>query len=148
VRLRLALLAALAAAALPACSRDLGPEATYRTLVRAVAERDADAAWALLAPDSQAWLAERARRAAAAGPGVVTPDPRALLLGHASLGARPPASIEVVRPGADRAVLRVEAPDAPAVEVTLVRDGGRWRVELPRSGAAGGGSPAPRAGPG
>jgi hypothetical protein len=102
VRLRLALLAALAAALLPACSRDLGPEATYRALVRAVAERDGDAAWALLAPDSQAWLAERARRAAAAGPGVVTPDPRALLLGDASLGARPPTSIEVVRPGAAR----------------------------------------------
>jgi hypothetical protein len=134
VRPRLALLAAIAAALLPACSRELGPEATYRSLVRAVAERDGDAAWPLLASGTQAWLAERARLAAAVAPGVVSPDPRVLLLGDASLGARPPASIEVARAAADRAVLRVEAPGAPAAEVTLVREGGRWRFDLPRPG--------------
>jgi hypothetical protein len=146
VRLRPVALAALAAL-VPACSRDLGPEATYRALVRAVAERDGDAAWALLGSGSQAWLGERARRTAAAGPGVVSPDPRALLLGDASLGVRPPTSIDVARGGTDRTVLRVEVAGAPAVEVSLVREGGRWRVELPRPGG-GGGAPASRAGPG
>ena len=129
-----AALAALAAA-VPGCAPDPGPEATYRALVRAVAERDADAAWELLSADSRAWLAERARRAAAAAPGVASADPRALLLGDASLGAPPPRVLERVRADGARAALRVEAPGAPPAEVALVREGGRWRVELPRPAA-------------
>jgi hypothetical protein len=126
--------AALLVALAPACSRDLGPEATYRALARAVSDRDGDEAWALLSSASQKWLQERARRAAAAVPGVVTPNARQLLVGDAALGARPPTSIEVARHEGDRVILRVQAPGAAPGEVTLVREGGRWRVELPEPG--------------
>jgi hypothetical protein len=127
----LAALAASLIAFLPACQRDLPPDATYRALVRAAAERDETAAWNLLSSATQKRLEERARVAAAAAPGVVPASARSMLVGDASLGARPPSSITGVEVGPDRAVLRVEAPDSPTRDVVLVREGGAWRVELP-----------------
>jgi hypothetical protein len=121
-------LAALAAAALllpVACTRDLGPEATYRALTRAVADRDEGAAWALLSRSTQRWLENRAREAARAAPGVVAPGARQLLLGDAALTVAPPSVIELVRN---------DGKGAPA-EVELVREGGAWKVDIgpPRS---------------
>jgi len=133
-RLALASRAALAAAlvaVLPACQRDLPPDATYRALVRAAAERDEAAAWNLLSSATKKRLEERARVAAAAAPGVVPASARSMLVGDASLGVRPPSSITGVEAGPDRAVLRVEAPDSPTRDVVLVREGGAWRVDLP-----------------
>jgi hypothetical protein len=127
----LAALAASLIAFLPACQRDLPPDATYRALVRAAAERDETAAWNLLSSATQKRLEERARVAAAAAPGVVPASARSMLVGDASLGVRPPSSITGVEAGPDRAVLRVEAPDSPTRDVVLVREGGAWRVELP-----------------
>ncbi len=130
-RAALAALAAALVAVLPACQRDLPPDATYRALVRAAAERDETAAWNLLSSATQKRLEERARVAAAAAPGVVPASARSMLVGDASLGVRPPSSITGVEVGPDRAVLRVEAPDSPTRDVVLVREGGAWRVELP-----------------
>ena len=133
-RLALASRAALATAlvaVLPACQRDLPPDATYRALVRAAAERDEAAAWNLLSSATKKRLEERARVAAAAAPGVVPASARSMLVGDASLGVRPPSSITGVEAGPDRAVLRVEAPDSPSRDVVLVREGGAWRVDLP-----------------
>jgi hypothetical protein len=133
----LPVLAAAVLAALPGCGRDLPPDGTYRALVRAMADRDADAAWALLSVESQRWLQERARSAADAGPGVVSSSARQLLVGDASLGAPAPRSIEVVSASAERAVLRVEGRAGAPQDVTLVREGGRWKVEIPRPAAGG-----------
>jgi hypothetical protein len=126
-----AALAAALVAVLPACQRDLPPDATYRALVRAAAERDEAAAWNLLSSATKKRLEERARVAAAAAPGVVPASARSMLVGDASLGVRPPSSITGVEAGPDRAVLRVEAPDSPSRDVVLVREGGAWRVDLP-----------------
>jgi hypothetical protein len=126
-----AALAAALIAVLPACQRDLPPDATYRALVRAVADRDEAAAWSLLSVATQERLTARARTAAAAAPGVVPPNARAMLVGDAALGVRPPSSIEVTGTGPDRRVLRVEAPGSPPADVVLVREGGAWRVDLP-----------------
>jgi hypothetical protein len=128
---RRALAAVLLLAALPACQPDRPPDATYRALVRAMAERDEEAAWALLSRATRQRLEERARVAADAAPGVVAPNARALLAGDAPLAVRPPRSITVVEAGATRAVLRVEAPGAPPADVVLVREDGAWRVDLP-----------------
>ncbi len=114
----------------PACARDLGPEAAYRSFLKAVAERDADKAWNLLSRASQKRLDERARAAAARAPGVVPPSGRQLLLGDAALQARPVAAVALVSQTDQRAVLRVEIQGTPPREVTLVHEG-RWRVELP-----------------
>jgi hypothetical protein len=126
-------LAALAAAALllpVACSRELGPEATYRALSRAVADRDEDAAWALLSRGSQRWLEARAKEAARVAPGVVSPSARQLLLGDAALTAVPPSVIEVARSDGKVAVLRVQSPGGAPAEVELVREGGAWKVAI------------------
>ncbi len=125
---RLFLLSLLALS--PACARDLGPEAAYRSFLKAVADRDADKAWNLLSRASQKRLDERARAAAARAPGVVPPSGRQLLLGDAALQARPVATVAMVSQTDQRAVLRVEIQGAPPREVTLVHEG-HWRVELP-----------------
>lgn len=130
-------LAVLLAFALGGCSRDLGPEASYRALARAVAERDADKAWSLLSSGSQKRLDALAREAAARAPGVVPASGRQLLLGDASLASRKIASLELVDSSGDRALLRVAAEGLPPREVQLVREGGRWRVELPEPDSAG-----------
>jgi hypothetical protein len=126
-----ATLASLLVAVLPACQRDLPPDATYRALVRAVADRDEAAAWDLLSSATRKRLEERARVAAAAAPGVVPPSARAMLVGDAAVAVRPPSSITVGEATPERAVLRVEAPGSPARDVVLVREGGAWRVDLP-----------------
>jgi hypothetical protein len=127
----LALALSLALAGAPACQVDRPPDATYRALVRAMAERDEEAAWALLSRATRQRLEERAKVAAAAAPGVVAPSARALLAGDAPLAVRPPRSITVVESGLTRAVLRVEAPGAPPADVVLVREDGAWKVDLP-----------------
>ena len=118
-------------ALLPGCAREQGPEAVYRALVRAVAEREADKAWPLLSTASQKRLDARAREAAARAPGVVPASGRALLLGDAALASPAVKSVEVRSQDAERAVLRVEEEGRPPREVLLVREGSRWRVELP-----------------
>ncbi len=126
----LVLLLALLAAA-PACQRDLPPDAAYRALVRAMADRDEEAAWELLSAGTQARLVERAKVAAAAAPGVVTAGARAMLAGDAPLAVLPPTSIVVLQAGPEKAVLRVEAPGSGPRDVLLLRERGGWRVDLP-----------------
>jgi hypothetical protein len=138
-------LAALAAAALllpAACTRDLGPEATYRALTRAVADRDEGAAWALLSRGTQRWLETRAREAARTAPGVVAPSARQLLLGDAALTVAPPSVIEVVRNDGKVAVLRVQSFGGAPADVELVREGGAWKVEIGPPRAPGPAAPA------
>jgi hypothetical protein len=131
VRAPAALVAAAILAALPGCERDLPPDATYRALVRAVADRNEAAAWELLSAGTRKRLGERAAAAARAAPGIVSPDGRSLLIGDAALAVRPPRAITVVSGGPDRAVLRVEGAEGRPVDVVLLREGGAWRVDLP-----------------
>lgn len=125
-----ALLAALVLL-LSGCERELPPDATYRALVRAVADGDEEGAWRLLASSTRTRLEERARTAAAAAPGVVVPSARALVAGDARRAVRPPSVITTVRSDASRTVLHVEAPGQAPREVLLLREDGRWRVDLP-----------------
>jgi hypothetical protein len=128
---RLAVLGVALFLAVPACQRELPPDAAYRALVRAMSERDEEAAWELLSSATRDRLEARARIAAAAAPGVVRPSARALLAGDAPLAVLPPTSIVLKEMGPDRAVLRVEAPGARSAEVILIRERGAWRVDLP-----------------
>ncbi|HTT71542.1 MAG TPA: hypothetical protein VMG32_09995 [Anaeromyxobacteraceae bacterium] len=129
--MRLAVLGALACARPPAT-----PEATYRAFAHAVAERDAEAAYALLSSDTRAWLEARARALAAAAPGIVPGSAEKLLIGDAALAARPLARVVVVRATPDDAVLRVTEQGGRVGEVELVREKG-WRVRLPPPGPGG-----------
>jgi len=125
-------LAAAAPLLLAGCApRDPPPDAVYRAFVRAGTERDGEAAWALLSRASQARLEERARAAAARAPGVLAPAGPRLLFGDAAAAVRPVKVIELIRTDAESAVLRVVDAGGAAAEVRLVREEGRWRIELP-----------------
>ena len=128
-RLALALGLLLAAAG---CRRDLDPAERYQAFAAAARSGDAGAVWSMLPERSREALDGRAREIAArAPPGVVAGDGRQLVLGD--LAARAPRAKAVVlrRESAERAVVAVEVEGEPAREVTLVREGGVWRVDLP-----------------
>lgn len=127
-RLSLALALLLAAG----CSRDLGPAERYRAFAAAARSGDSDAVWSMLSERSRAALDARAADIASrAPPGVVAGSGRQLVLGD--LAARTPRAKAVVvrRESRERAVLAVEVEGEPVREVTLVREGGVWRVDLP-----------------
>jgi hypothetical protein len=56
---------------------------------------------------------------------------RELVLGDLSAGAPRPQKVLVVRESRDAAVVSVEVEGEPSREVTLVREGGVWRVVVP-----------------
>jgi hypothetical protein len=132
VRSALALLAVAALAALPACRRDVGPADRYRAFAAAARDGKADDVWAMLSEQSRAELDRRAKALAArAPPGVLAGAGRELVLGDLSALARRPTSVVVVRESREAAVVAVEVEGQPAREVTLVREGGVWRVVVP-----------------
>ncbi len=131
-RRALALLAALAVAASPACRRDGGPAERYRAFASAARDGKADEAWGMLSERSRAELDRRAKDLAArTPPGVVAGSGRAMVLGDLSAVAAPPRSVVVVRESRDAAVVAVEADGQPTREVSLVREAGVWRVVVP-----------------
>lgn len=128
----LALLAAAAMAALPACRRDAAPADRYRAFAAAVRQGKADEVWSMLSEASRAELDRRAKDLAAKAPaGVLSASGRALVLGDLSALAPRPTAVVVVRESRDAAVLAVETEGQPAREVALVREGGVWRVVVP-----------------
>lgn len=114
------------------CRREAGPAERYRAFAAAARDGDAAAVWSMLSESSRAALDTRARAVAAAAPaGVVATSGRQLVLGDLSAGAPRPKSVVVVRESRDAAVVSVEVEGAPAREVSLVREGGLWRVVVP-----------------
>ncbi len=122
----------LALAAAPACRRDGGPAERYRAFAAAAREGKADDVWSMLSERSRAELDRRAKALAAqAPPGVLADSGRARVLGDLSALAPAPASVVIVRESRDAAGVAVEVPGQPAHDVSLVREGGVWRVVVP-----------------
>jgi hypothetical protein len=132
------MLRALAAAAvlallIPACRRAPGPEETYRAFVRAARAGDAATVWSLLAERSRAELDTRARALAADAPAAVRrATGQDLVLGDLAPSAPPIEKTIVLRESRDAAVVAVTVTGGGAPqEISLVREGGAWRVVLP-----------------
>lgn len=121
------------AALLPACRRAPGPEETYRAFARAAREGDQATVWSLLSERSRAELDAHARALAASAPaGTLPSDGRELVLGDLAPSAPRIEKALVVRESRDTAVVAVTVAGGSAPEeVTLVREGGAWRVVLP-----------------
>lgn len=132
MRLRTLLLALALAAAAPACRRAETPAERYQRFALAARTGRADLVWAMLSERSRATLDARARELAAAAPaGVVAPSGQELVLGDLFSRAPRVKSVVVVRESAGAAVVAVEDEAGGRGEVTLVNEGGEWRVELP-----------------
>ncbi|HXX29619.1 MAG TPA: hypothetical protein VEJ89_02755 [Myxococcaceae bacterium] len=124
------LLAALALALL-GCRpmREDTPEAAYRAFATAAGRGDGAGAWARLTRESQADLNARVAGLGPASGGSLREDAPLLVFS----GGRPPplGRLRVLKRDGDRATLEVTAGDRTG-EVTLLRQGPEWRVELPR----------------
>jgi hypothetical protein len=132
---RLLSLAVLSLAlALPACRRAAGPADRYRAFAAAARNGDAAAVWSMLSRRAQASFDARARALGAAAPGVVPPRGQDIVVGDLAVRAPRLRSALVLRESADAAVVRVEDETGARGEVTLVREGGTWKVEVPALG--------------
>lgn len=128
-RLRLGLALSLLAGA--ACQRATPPDVAFRAFVKAAGDRDSDGAWAMLSHQTQASFTDFAKAAAAKAPGVVTSDPKLMLFGDAMQQVHQVKSVAILKEEAERAVLKVEDEGGRADEVTMVKEAGKWKVEIP-----------------
>jgi hypothetical protein len=114
------------------CRREVGPAERYQAFAAAVRAGDSDAAWSMLSEKSREELDRRAKALAAkAPPGVLAASGRQAVLGDLSARSPRPSSVVVARESRDAAVVSVELEGGPAREVSLVREGGVWRVVVP-----------------
>jgi hypothetical protein len=113
------------------CRREAGPAERYAAFAAAARDGDAEAVWSMLSGGSRAAFQARARALAERAPGVVAPTARQLVLGDLAPRARRPRSVVVVRESREAAVVAVEVEGSAAREVSLVREGGLWRVVVP-----------------
>ncbi len=136
--MRRALAVSLAVLLSLACRRAQGPADQYRAFVAAARAGDSDAVWSMLSERSRAALDDRAREVAARAPaGVLPASGRDLVVGDLAAHAGRVQSVVVTRESRDAALLavRVEGAAEPQ-EVSLVREGGAWRVVLPGAAPA------------
>ncbi|HVK73981.1 MAG TPA: hypothetical protein VM734_11710 [Kofleriaceae bacterium] len=126
---------ALAAAVVGRCGVSTpGPEAAVRSLVQAARAGDRKAVWQLLSPATQHAIEVEARRAT----DLVGSSTRYEALDLISIGSSedvpPPTEFKVVRQDGDHATVEVAGP-AGRDRLSLIRIGGRWRIELAAYGS-------------
>lgn len=130
-------------------SVDPSPVGVTKRFVAAVSLRDTKAIWSLLGPKTRAHLEAAGLRATALVGGSPKVAPRDLLSPAWRAEAEPdwrPRTYRLMGVEGDRARVEVSGSQKHQREVvTLVREEGKWKVELDLSGRA---EPAPRAAPG
>jgi hypothetical protein len=129
---RLLPLAALALAlAVPGCRRAAGPADRYRVFASATRTQDGATVLPMLSKRSRAAFEARAKALATDAPGVVPTRAQDLVVGDLALTAPKLKSAIILRESADVAVVAVEDEAGGKGEVTLVREDGEWRVDVP-----------------
>jgi len=121
---------------LAACSsaRDDTPEGAYQAFAAAANKGDAAGAFSRLSSDSQARVRGQLAGLSAASGGSLGEDAARWMF---SAGRTPPViTVQLLKKEADRATLGVTAGERTG-EVTLVRQGSVWRVQLPRGSTSG-----------
>lgn len=133
--MRRALATAVLAVSL-ACSRADGPAERYQRFAAAARSGKSEVVWSMLSTGSRARLDDEARRLAARAPeGLVPASGRQLVVGDHALRAPKIKNVVLVRESPHAAVVEVEDEAGAKGQVTLVKEEGEWRVELPADGA-------------
>lgn len=113
---------------------DDGPEAAYRAFVAAANKGDAAAAFARLTEESQAQVRAQLAGLRGASGGSLGEDAALVMF---SGGRAPPLTgLRLLKKDEDQATLGVTAGERTR-EVTLLRQGSVWRVQLPRGSVSG-----------
>lgn len=107
---------------------DASPDKAFRTFVARLQQGDVDGAWDLLSKGSQDELSAIVHQKSKESGGAIPDDPKRVILGDATL-ARPIDAIEVQSRSDDRATLLVRSGEE-SQPVQMVREGGRWKVDL------------------
>jgi hypothetical protein len=109
--------------------RDDTPEAAYRAFAAAANKGDATEAFSRLTSESRQAVTREVSGLSSASGGSLREDPGALVF-SAGRG-QPITSVRLLKKDPDRATVEVTA-GGQTREVTLLREGTEWRVELPR----------------
>jgi hypothetical protein len=112
-----------------------GPEMTVRDLLQAAQTNDRDLVFELLTPATRARLEAEARRATDLVGAATRYTAKDLISIGASDNVAPPTDITVIELRGDHAIVEIVSP-AGRSRLSLYKIGGRWRVDLPRYGAA------------
>jgi hypothetical protein len=113
--------------------RSNSPEASLRTFLGQVYNRQAKQAWLGLSKGSQETLRKDAEALArAAGEPAPKTTPEGLLFEDSELTLlAKPGSISVVSPlGGEEVLLRVTIEEGPSANIKMVREGRHWKVDL------------------
>lgn len=110
-----------------------GPEDAVSDLIQAAKTGDRDAVFNLLTPATRDRLEVEARRATDLVGASQRYTARDLISIGSSDGIADPADIVVVEEHGDRAIVEVVSPTERA-RLDLVKQDGRWRIDLPRYG--------------
>jgi len=114
------------------CSPPENPADRYLRFAEAARAGRSAQVWAMLSARSRQGLKERARALAGEkAPAGVEIGAADLVLGGLSPTAPKVKSVTVLRESSGAAVLSVEEVGGVRGEVSMVREGGDWRVELP-----------------
>jgi hypothetical protein len=112
---------------------DPGPDAAVHELLQAAHAGDRKAVFALLSPDTQRHLEERAQNATS----LVGASVRYSAFDLISIGSfddQPaPSEMRIVEQYGDKAVVELESPAGKA-RLSLVKIDGRWRIDLSQYG--------------
>lgn len=103
------------------------PEATYRAFVTALQRSDARRAFDMLTPATREKVQLRSKAISEASQGLVRDEPQLLLFQSSRPGEL--GEISQVRADEATAVLKVATADGER-EVKLVKDSGRWLIDL------------------
>lgn len=107
-----------------------GPDAAVRRMIEATRAGDREAVFALLSPDTQARLEERAQRATELVGSNVRYTPLDLISIGTTEEVAAPTEITVVSRTDTRAVVELVS-SAGRARLELVNVDGRWRIDLP-----------------
>ena len=105
-----------------------GPAEAVQDLSAALQKGDAATAWSLLSARTQKQADDLAAKARAAGGDSGPESGRAMLFGSALPAA--PVEARVISQSGDSAEVRASAGDGGGAVYRVVREGGRWRVDL------------------